>query len=283
MKRILVTGATGKVGRQVVSRLLAEGARVRALTRTPEAAGLPRGVEVVRGDLNAPAALDECLRDVDVVFLVWTAQPGAAKAAVGRMAEHAGRVVFLSSPHRTPHPLFRQPNPMAALHAEIELLIETSGLRWTYVRPGMFAANALSWWAPQIRAGDVVRWPYAAAPTAPVHELDIADVAARALLEEGHDKAEYVLTGLESLSQLEQVETIGDVIGRPLRFEEVTPEEFRREFPAPAPVVNMLLAAWAAAVGRPAHVTSTVAEVTGRPARTYRSWVIDNAGEFRTR
>ena len=238
MKRILVTGATGKVGRQVVSRLLAEGARVRALTRTPEAAGLPRGVEVVRGDLNAPASLDESLRDVETVFLVWTAQPGAAEAAVGRMAEHARRVVFLSSPHRTPHPLFRQPNPMAALHAHLEHLIETSGLRWTFLRPGMFAANALSWWAPQVRAGDVVRWPYVAVPTAPVHELDIADVAARALLEDGHDKAEYVLTGPESLSQVEQVETIGDVIGRPLRVEEVTPEEFRREFPAPVPEIG---------------------------------------------
>ena len=281
MGRILVTGATGRVGRQVVSQLLATEARVRALTRNPEAAGLPPGVEVVRGDLTVPASLDECLADVDAVFLVWTAPADAVPAAVERMARHARRIVFLSSPHRTPHPFFQQPNPMAALHAEIERTIAASGLGWTFLRPGMFAANARLWWAPQIRAGDVVRWPYAAAPTAPIDERDIAAVAVRALLEDGHDGAEHVLTGPQSLTQLEQVATIGEVIGRPLRFEEMSPEEARREFPAPPPVVNMLLDAWAAALGQPALVTSTVAEITGRPARTFRDWVTDHAEEFR--
>ena len=75
--------------------------------------------------------------------------------------------MFLTAPLKTPHPFFQQPNPLAALHAAIERLIAASGLQWTFLRPGMFAANALAWWAPQIRAGDVVRWPYAAAPTAP--------------------------------------------------------------------------------------------------------------------
>jgi uncharacterized protein YbjT (DUF2867 family) len=281
MKRILVIGATGNVGRQVVSQLLATDARVRALTRNPNAANLPPGVEVVCGDLTVPEALDGCLDGVDVVFLVWTASAGAAPAAVDRMAKHARRIVFLSSPHRTPHPLFQQPNPLKALHAEIERLIEASGLRWTFLRPGMFAANSLSWWAPQIRAGDVVRWPYAAAPTAPIHERDIAAVAVRALLEAGHEGAEYVLTGPQSLSQLEQVITIGDVIGRSLRFAEISPEEWRREMLAPASVANMLLDAWAAAIGQPALVTSTVAEITGSPARTFRDWVTDHAEEFR--
>jgi uncharacterized protein YbjT (DUF2867 family) len=281
MKRILVTGATGNVGRQVVSQLLATDARVRALTRNPDAADLPPGVEVVCGDLTVPEALDGCLDGVDVVFLVWTAPADAAPAAVDRMAKHARRIVFLSSPHQTPHPFFQQPNPLADATRGIERLIKASGLRWTFLRPGMFAANSLSWWAPQIRAGDVVRWPYAAAPTAPIHERDIATVAVRALLEAGHDGAEYVLTGPQSLSQLEQVITIGDVIGRPLRFEEISPEEARREMLAPAPVVNMLLDAWAAAIGQPALVTSTVAEITGSPARTFRDWVTDHAEEFR--
>lgn len=281
MKRILVTGATGNVGRQVVSQLLATDARVRALTRNPDAADLPPGVEVVCGDLTVPEALGGCLDGVDVVFLVWTAPAVAAPAAVDRMAKHARRIVFLSSPHRTPHPFFQQPNPLKMLHAEIERLIEASGLRWTFLRPGMFAANSLSWWAPQIRAGDVVRWPYAAAPTAPIHERDIATVAVRALLEAGHDGAEYVLTGPQSLSQLEQVITIGDVIGRSLRFAEISPEEWRREMLAPASVANMLLDAWAAAIGQPALVTSTVAEITGSPARTFRDWVTDHAEEFR--
>ena len=280
MSRVLVTGATGTIGRQVVSQLLATETQVRAMTRNPDAAGLPPGVEVVRGDLTDPAALDGCLDGVEAVFLVWTAPAGAVPAAVDRMAEHARRVVFLSAPHKTPHPLFQQTNPMAAMHAEIERRIAASGLRWTFLRPGMFAVNALSWWAPRIRAGDVVRWPYAAVPTAPIHERDVAAVAVRTLLEEGHDGAEPVLTGPEPLSHREQVSTIGEVIGRPLRFEEISPDEARRELPFPAPVLDMLLKAWAAALGHPALVTSTVAEITGRPARTFRSWVADHAGEL---
>jgi uncharacterized protein YbjT (DUF2867 family) len=106
---------------------------------------------------------------------------------------------------------------MATLHAEIERLIQTSGLQWTFLRPGMLAINARNWWAQQIRQGDIVRWPYAAAATAPVHECDVASVAVRALCEDGHGVAEYVLTGSQSLTQKEQVSVIGEVIGRPLR------------------------------------------------------------------
>ncbi len=281
MKRILVTGATGTVGREVVSQLLATNAQVRALTRNPEAAALPLAVEVVRGDLTTPDTLDKGLDGVDTVFLVWTAAADAAPAAVERIARYAQHIVLLTSPHQTPHPFFQQPNPLALLHAEIEGLIKASGLRWTFLRPGIFAANSLFWWAPQIRVGDVVRWPYASALTAPIHEQDLAAVACRALLETTHDGAEYVLTGPQSLSQLEQVMTIGEVIGRSLRFEEMSPETARRELPFPAPALNMLLNAWAAAIGQPALITSTVKEVTGKPAQTFRDWATHHAEAFR--
>jgi len=253
MNRILITGATGRAGRQVVSQLLAMGVRVRALARNPDAAGLPPQVEVVRGDLTLPQTLDECLDGIDEVFLVWCASADSAPQAMERIAKHARRIVFLSSPYQTAHPLFQgaQPNPVSSLHAGIERLIRASGLAWTFLRPGMFAANALWWWAPQIRAGDIVRWPYALAPTAPIHERDIAAVAVRALCDNSCAGAEYVLTGPQSLSQLDQVSTIGDVLGRPLHFEEISPEDWRRELPATAPssIANMLLAAWAAAIG----------------------------------
>ena len=148
---------------------------------------------------------------------------------------------------------------------------------------------ALTWWAPRIRAGvDVVPWPYAAAATAPIHERDIAAVAVRALCEDalyenGHAGAEYVLTGPQSLSQSEQLSTIGRVIGRSLRMEEISPEDARRELlpVIPAFPLNFLLDAWAAAIGQPAFVTSTVAEITGAPARTFRDWATDHAAEFR--
>jgi len=283
MNRTLIVGATGTVGRQVLSQLSATGAQVRALTRNPDAARLPLQVEVVRGDLTLPETLDGCLDGIDAVFLVWTAPPAAVAPALERIAKHARRIVFLSAPLKTAHPFFQQPNPARALAEQIERLIETSGLQWTFLRPGMFAANALRWWAPRIRAGDVVRWPHVTVPTAPIHERDIAAVAVRALCEDGHAGAEYVLTGPQSLSQFEQVSTIGRVIDRSLRIEEISPDEARRELLTlmPAFVVNMLLDAWAAAIGQPAFVTSTVAEITGAPARTFLDWATDHAAEFR--
>jgi len=285
MNRILLIGATGTVGRQVVSQLPATGVRVRALARNPQAADLPPHVDVVQGDLTLPETLDECLDGIDAAFLVWTAPPAAVVPVLERIVRHAPRIVFLSSPYKTAHPFFQggQPNPVAALHAEIERLIETTGRQWTFVRPGMFAGNALRWWAPQIRAGDVVRWPYLAAPTAPIHERDIAAVAVRALCEDGHAGAEYVLTGPQSLSQFEQISIIGRVVGRSLLIEEMSPDEAREELLAlmPAFVVNMLLGAWGAAIGQPAFMTSAVAEISGTPARTFRDWATDHAAEFR--
>jgi uncharacterized protein YbjT (DUF2867 family) len=275
---MLVTGATGRIGRAVVGELVDAGVPVRALTHHTEAA-LP--VDTVAGDLTAPESLDDALRDVDTVFLVWTAPPATVPAVVERLATHVRRVVFLSSPHQTPHPFFQQPNPMAALHADIERRIGDAGLDSTILRPGMFASNVAAWWTPAIRADGVIRWPYGAAETAPVDDRDVAAVAARILYEDGHAGRDYVLTGPESLSQAEQARIIGAVLGRPVAFEELSPDEFRRETAGawPPPVVDMLLAAWAATMGQPAYVTSTVAEILGS-ARTFRQWVTDHAEGF---
>ncbi len=283
MQRTLIIGATGRVGREVISELVSRDVWVRALARDPDSANLPEPIEVVRGDLTIPASLDRSFDDVDNVFLLWCAAATTVAPVMARMAKHVRRVVFLSAPHRTAHPFFQQPNPVARLHAEIERLIETSGMQWAFLRPGMFAANARLWWASQIRADSVVRWPYAEALTAPIDERDIAAVAARMLCEEGHSGEDYVLTGPESLSQSEQVRIIGEVIGRSLRLEEISPEEARRELltVTSLPVINMLLNAWEAAVGQPALVTATVAEITGRPARTFREWVVDHTDNFR--
>ena len=106
------------------------------MTRNPDAAGLPLRVEVACGDLTDADSLGRCLDGVDVVFLVWTAPAGAAPAAVNRIAEHARRVVLLTAPHKTPHPFFQRPNPLQRLYAQLERLIEESGLQWTFLRPG---------------------------------------------------------------------------------------------------------------------------------------------------
>ncbi|MFE5403300.1 NAD(P)H-binding protein [Streptomyces sp. NPDC056580] len=280
---VLVTGATGRVGRLVVNQLLDAGVPVRALTRRPEAAAtLPGKAEVFTGDLTVPESLDPALSGAGAVFLVWTAPPQTVEPVVERLAAHVRRVVFLSSPHRTPHPFFQQPNPMAVLHAEIERLVAATGLESTILRPGMFASNSLAWWAPAIRAGEVVRWPYGAAESAPVDDRDIAAVAARALCQDGYAGGDYVLTGAESLTQAAQIHVIGDALGRRIAFEEMTPDEFRRLSggTAPSPAAEMLLAAWSAAVGQPAYITTAVADILGTTPRTFRQWAVDHAGAF---
>ncbi|PWR07266.1 NmrA family transcriptional regulator [Micromonospora acroterricola] len=279
---MLVTGATGRIGRAVIDLLTDAGVPVRALVRRSDSgATLPTHVEIVTGDLTVPESLDAALHAISTVFLVWTAPPQTAAAVVDRLAAHTRRVVYLSAPHRTPHPFFQQPNPMAALHAEIERLIATTGLDSTIIRPGMFASNALLWWAAAIRGEGVVRWPYGAAETAPVDDRDLAAVVARTLYEDGHAGGDYVLTGPESLSQAEQVSIIGDAVGRSITFEDLPPDEFRRETPeASRPAVDMLLAAWNATMGQPAYVTSTVSDILGTPPRTFRQWAADHATAF---
>ncbi|MGE5225668.1 MAG: NAD(P)H-binding protein [Planctomycetaceae bacterium] len=280
---VLVTGGTGRVGRVVVDLLLEAGVPVRSLVRRSEAAAtLPANVDVVTGDLTVPESLDAGLRGVGAVFLVWTAPPATAPAVIERLVSNVQRVVFLSAPHKTAHPFFQQPNPTAVLYAEIERLIADAGLEWTIIRPGMFASNALNWWASAIRTDGVVRWPYGDAETAPVDDRDVAAVAALTLHQGGHAGRDYVLTGAESLSQAEQVRIIGEVLGRPIRFEDLSPEEFRRETEGtwPRPAVEMLLAAWGATIGSPAFITSTVSDVLGRAPRSFRQWVADHATAF---
>jgi uncharacterized protein YbjT (DUF2867 family) len=283
---ILVTGATGRVGRLVVDELLRAGAPVRALTRQPAQAALPTGVDIVAGDFTVPASLDRALDGVSAIFLVWTAPMAAAQDAIARLAErtHSSdrRIVYLSAPFRTPHPFFQQPNPMRELHAEIERLLAETHPDVAILRPGMFASNALHWWAPQIRAGDVVRWPYASAETAPVDERDIAAVASRVLLDGAFARADFVLTGPVSLNQAAQVRLIGKAIGRSLRFQELSPDQFRLESAGtwPPGVADMLLTSWQAALGQRAFVTAAVHDVLGAPPRTFAQWAADHALAF---
>ena len=283
MNPILIIGATGNIGRQVVSQLIETRSQVRALIRNPDGASLPPQVEVMQGDLASPNTLDACLAGIDTVFLVWTAPAASVGDAIAKIAKYARRVVFLSAPLKTQHPFFQQPNSSRILAEHVERTIESSDLEWTHLRPGIFALNSRHFWGPQIKRGDLVRWPYLAAPTAPIDERDIAAVAVRTLIEDGHAGMEYVITGPRSLSQREQISTIGGAMSRSLRIEEMSPEEVRREglLEMPPAVVDKLMDAWAAGLGQPAFVTSTVEEVTGKPARTFAEWVAANIADFR--
>jgi uncharacterized protein YbjT (DUF2867 family) len=259
------------------------GATVRAVTRDPDSAGLPRGVDVARGDLSDPATMDACLDGVDTVFLVWPFLTSeAAPAVLDVVAKHAGRIVLLSS-MGVRDDVDEQVDPINQFHADLERLIEKSGLEWTFLRSHSFATNAL-WWAPQIRADGVVREPYGAAARPVIHERDIAAVAVRVLTSDGHGGSTYLLSGPQVLTQVEQVHAIGEAIGRALRFEEISPEAGRQKMIAegwPASVADGLLIAHAAMVTNPAPVTATVEAITGRPARTFSEWAIDHSDDFR--
>lgn len=282
MRRFLIIGATGNIGRCVAAQLVNQGLAVRAMVRNPAAASLLPQTEVVRGDLTLPGSIDACVTGVDAVFLVWQAPDPTVAAVVERIANHARRIVFVSNQTvRDDHET--QDYFISALHAKIERAIAASGLEWTFLRPGAFATNALGWWAPQIRLGNVVRWPCARAHASPIHEADIAAVAVRALAQDGHAGAKYILTGPQSLTHAEQIEMIGRTIERPLRFEEIPDGAALSELCGifPAPVASMLLDAWRQRVDKPEIVTSTVAELTGAPARPFHQWVRDHTSDFR--
>lgn len=277
---IVVTGATGSVGRAVVGRLGSLGHKVRAVTRDPGAAGLPAGVEVVGGDLGDPASIAAHVGDAEAVFLLWpfmaadlTARlaPGVVKA----IGSGARRIVYLSAPRAGEDP--------ESSWGIVEDSIRRSGAEWTFLRPSGFAKNTLIW-APQIRSGDVVRWPYGRAARSLIDEEDIAAVAVAALAGDGHDRAVYTLTGPAVVTQAEQVEIIGEVLGRPLRWEEMPSTEALDQLTTmfgDAGAAGNTLATWAGFVDEPETVTSTVRQITGRPARPFREWVASHADAFR--
>ncbi|WP_432969960.1 SDR family oxidoreductase [Dactylosporangium sp. CA-233914] len=279
---ILVIGSTGNVGRQVVTQLAEGGLPVRALARRPERAGLPDGVEVVQGDLSDLDSLGPALRDVDSVFLMWPLPSGdLATAIANTIATSASRLVLLSSTAASDERTDRE-NPISQVHLAVERAIERTTLEWTFLQPHGFATNTLGW-APQIREDGVVRGAYGSVVSTLIHEADMAAVAVAALTTDGHAGAKYDLTGPQALTQIEQVRVIGEVIGRPTRWEETTPEVAREQFLTwmPAPYADAMLAAYARlAAAEPDQPTTTVETVTGTPARTFSQWVADHAAEF---
>lgn len=276
---ILVTGATGNVGRHVLNLLIADGHAVRALSRAPQRAVWPAGADVVPGDLADPRSLDAALAGVESVFLFAVPGGGPAFAAAARRAG-VRRVVLLSSIGVDDDSEVRD-TPIAVYHAEIEQTLRGSGLAWTFLRPDGFAANSLTW-AGQTKAGDVIRGAYAEAAFAPVHEADIAAVAVAALTEDGHADRVYRLTGPQWLTHADQAAILGRALGRPIRYAELPAEAVRQQMDAhlPGPILDSIFAIWAASVGRSPAIATDIEKVTGRPARSYHDWVLDHAEAF---
>ncbi|SDL82410.1 SDR family oxidoreductase [Nonomuraea jiangxiensis] len=286
--RILMTGATGNVGRLVTERLVKAGADVRALTRRPGSASLPAGVEVVGGDLERPASLRAAMAGMERMYLF----PVAATApAVVALAREAGirRIVVLSSGAVTA-------GYDTDFHLPVERAVEDSGLEWTHVRPGEFMLNKLWLWGPSIRAERVVREPFPDAAWCPVHERDVADVATLALLEDGHHGAAYTLNGPEFVTRRAQVRAIAGAIGRDIGLEVVSAAEARERYLAQggfaAANADFLTGFedYSGAEPDPSEAVApdpasfgpmpTSEQVTGRPARTFAEWARDHAQDF---
>ncbi|MEV5742950.1 NAD(P)H-binding protein [Microbispora rosea] len=276
----LVVGATAHFGRQAVEELVSTGAAVRALTRTPEKAGLPEGVEVVQGDLTKPETLPAVVQGVEAAFLVL--QYGADIAPLLEAAREAGvrRVVFLSS-GAVDDGAERQPDVIARYHRDVERAIEASGIEWTFLRLLFPAINSLTF-AMQLQGGDVIRAPYTEAAFSAVHERDVAEVAVRILTGGGHAGRIHDLTGPESLTQAQQVRILGGTLGRALTVEDLDPEPVRAQMSQfmDADFLAALFGLMARAVGKPAPVNGVVEEITGHPARTYAQWTRDHKADF---
>jgi uncharacterized protein YbjT (DUF2867 family) len=285
---LLVTGATGTIGRPLIDVLVNQGAKVRAVTHNPHAAGLPAEVEVVEGDLARPDTIVPFLEGVTALFL----HPRAVGLAAGELlglARQRGvqRVVALSATN-VDDPLDQQPSRYNGdRNKEVEDAALASGLAWVSLRASSFAANTLRTWGAQLRAGGVVRYPYANFAEALIHERDLAEVIAHALHSDdlvARRGRRLELTGPQSLTHEQLVATIGEMLGRPLRYQELPPELARQgmiQQGLPEPFVEALLARYAREVGQPAPVTGEVERILGRPARTYAEWVADHADDFR--
>jgi uncharacterized protein YbjT (DUF2867 family) len=284
---ILVTGATGNVGREVVNLLLEEGQTVRAVTLDPAIAALPDGADVVSGDPSHPTTLTAALPGVEAILVspraLGDAIAGAATAALLALAAEQGvkRVVALSAATVEYAAGYRR---FADAFKAVEDAVKASGVEWTILRSTEYAANALAW-APQIRSTGVVRGAYGDAATSTIHERDVAAVAAQALVNPAHAGYAYLLTGPQSLSQRDKVRLIGEAIGKKLSFEELPAEQVRQAMLAqglPEDVPDRLLGSLADYAKQPGPTSHTVAQILGRPALTFAAWAAEHAAAFRS-
>ncbi|MEW2418655.1 NAD(P)H-binding protein [Streptomyces sp. NPDC046866] len=277
---ILVTGATGTVGREVL-RLLPADLRVRVMARVPARVGhAPAGAETVHGDYADPRSLAAALAGVRSVFLV-TADLRRDDGGFLRLARSAGvrHVVKLSAA------AVEDPGADDAVtrwQRGNEELLRASGMEWTLLRPRSFMSNALSW-AGSVRSGQVVRALYGDSANSCVDPRDLAEVAAGALTGRIPACAAHTLTGPQALTAVEQTARLAELLGRPLRFEELGPDRARAALARrhPDAVVRALLhSAERQRAGAKSRVDDTLPRLLGRPARSFRTWAADHLDAF---
>ncbi|GII05851.1 NAD(P)H-binding protein [Planobispora takensis] len=278
---IVVTGATGNVGRELVQVLALAGEKVTAVSRTPSP--VPAGVRHVPADLTEPASLREALNGAGALFLHNTGVSAHLLdlGAILDVARAGGvrQVVLLSSQGVATR-------PESASHGgtgqSIEDAVRVSGLDWTILRPGGFASNAFAW-AESVRTRRTVAAPFGDVGLPVVDPADIAEVAAAALSRDGHTGQIYELTGPALSTPRQQAAAIGDALGEPVRFTEQTREEARAQMLTfmPGPVVETTLAILGEPIPAERRISPDVERVLGRAPRAFADWAARNAGAFR--
>ncbi|SEG21381.1 Uncharacterized conserved protein YbjT, contains NAD(P)-binding and DUF2867 domains [Nonomuraea solani] len=271
---IVVTGATGNVGRPLVQALVAAGEQVTAVSR--RISDVPVGVRHQQADLAEPESLKPALQGAEALFVL-TSPDFMANGDLGdvmNVARTAGvrRVVLLSS-----HGVGTQRHP-----SHLEDAVKRSGLEWTMLRPGNFDSNAFQW-ADSVRAHRVVRAPFGAVAVPAIDPADIAEVAAVALREPGHEGNIYTLTGPAPVSPRQQATAIGDALGESVRFIEQSRAEARNQMLAymPEPVVEATLGALGAPSAAEQRVSPDVERILGRPPRAFAEWAVRNIAAFK--
>jgi uncharacterized protein YbjT (DUF2867 family) len=278
---IVVTGATGNIGRPLTQALADAGQEVTAVSR--HTATVPDGVRHTVADLAEPSTLEPALAGAKALFLLLSGDlhaTGAGPADIIRAAETAGvrRVVLLSTQGVSTRPFGATRIAMRAL----EDVLRESGLEWAILRPGGFASNAL-WWAESIRAQGVVAAPFGDIGVPIIDPADIAAVAAACLLDDQHAGGVYELTGPEVITPRGQAEAIAAALGSPVRFHDLTREEAKAAMSQsmPAELAEDTLTILGSPSPAELRISPDVERVLGRAPRPFADWATRNIAAFR--
>ncbi|WP_326622840.1 NAD(P)H-binding protein [Streptomyces decoyicus] len=278
---IVVTGATGNVGRPLTRALIEAGEQVTAVSR--HAAAVPDGVRHAAADLAEPASLTPALDGAKALFLLLSGDlhaPGARPADIIGLAQVSGvrRIVLLSSQGVATRPL----GPSRVAMRALEDALRESGLEWAVLRPGGFASNALAW-AESVRTQRAVAAPFGDVGVPVIDPADIAEVAAACLLDDRHTGGVYELTGPEVITPRQQAEAIAAELGSPVRFHELTRDEAKAAMTqfVPAELADDTLDIIAAPNPAELRISPNVERVLGRAPSPFNGWVARNIAAFR--
>ncbi|WP_369215005.1 SDR family oxidoreductase [Streptomyces flavofungini] len=278
---IVVTGATGNVGRPLTRALAGAGERVTAVSR--RVAPVPDGVRHAVADLADPAGLAPALNGAKALFLLLSGDlhaPGARPSELIDLAVASGvrRVVLLSSQGVATRPL----GPTRVTMRALEDAVRASGLDWAILRPGGFASNALGW-ADSIRTRGTVAAPFGDVGVPVIDPADIAEVAAACLLDDRHTGGVYELNGPEVITPRQQAAAIAAALGSPIRFHELTRAEAKAEMTrfVPAELADDTLDIISAPNPAELRISPDVEGVLGRAPHPFSDWVARNIAAFR--